>query len=311
MNRRTLLKSIAMVAAGAGFIAGGGSTSAASEQRTSMTKANGTRSPFIAASDGTPLFYKDWGTGRPVVFLASWAMSSDLWQYQMTPMVAHGFRCVAYDRRGHGRSGESSSGYDYDTLADDLAAVMEHLDLRDATMVGHSMSPGEIVRYVSRHGSSRVSRIVMLAPTLPFTLKTADNPDGVPREVFDQIRAQWRHDYPKWLSDNARSFAMPETSQALLDWAARLMMVPSLKCLLDCNQAIIETDFRKELPKIGVPTMVIQGTKDVSAPLELTGRRTAALIPGAQLKIYEDAPHGLMLTHIDRLNGDLIAFAQS
>jgi non-heme chloroperoxidase len=311
MNRRTLLKSIAMVAAGAGFIAGSGNNVVASERKTKMTKATGMRDSFLSASDGTPLFYKDWGAGRPVLFLASWAMSSDLWQYQMTPMVAQGFRCVAYDRRGHGRSAQPSDGYDYDTLADDLAAVMEQLDLREATLVGHSMAPGEIVRYLSRHGQSRISRIVMLAPTTPFMLKTADNPNGIPREAFDQVRAQWRHDYPKWLADNARPFVTAETSQALLDWGARLMMVPSLKCLLDCNQAIIETDFRKELPKVSVPTLIIHGDKDVSAPLELTGRRTAALIPGAQLKIYEGAPHGLMLTHIDRLNGDLIAFAQS
>jgi non-heme chloroperoxidase len=311
MNRRTLLKSIAMVAAGAGFIAGSGNNIVASERSTKMSKANGMRNPFISASDGTPLFHRDWGSGRPILFLASWAMPSDLWQYQMTPMAAAGFRCVAYDRRGHGRSAESSSGYDYDTLADDLAAVMEQLDLREATLVGHSMAPGEIVRYLTRHGQSRVSRIVLIAPTLPFILKTADNPGGVPREMFDQTRAQWHTDYPKWLADNARPFVLPETSQALLDWGMRLMMQPSLKCLLDCNQAIIETDFRKELPKVSVPTLIIHGDKDMSAPLELTGRRTAALIPGAQLKVYEGAPHGLMLTHIERLNHDLIAFAQS
>jgi non-heme chloroperoxidase len=269
------------------------------------------RMPFIAANDGTPLFYKDWGSGPPVVFLASWAMNSDLWQYQMTPMAEQGFRCVAYDRRGHGRSAQPSRGYDYDTLADDLGAVLEQLDLRQATLVGHSMAPGEMVRYLSRHGAGRVSRIVMLAPTTPFILQTADNPDGVPREVFDHTRAIWRRDFPKWLADNSRSFVVADTSQATLDWAMGLMMITSLKAVFDCNQAIIETDFRPELPKIGVPTLIIQGDKDASAPLERTGRQTAQLIPHAELKVYEGAPHGLMLTHIDRLNRDLIAFAQS
>src|SRR5579871_3046404 len=239
MDRRNLLKSAALAVAAAGFSATTGAAPASAETKIkTSTKGTSMRMPFIAAGDGTPLFYKDWGSGKPVVFLASWAMNSDLWQYQMTPMVNEGFRCVAYDRRGHGRSGQPSHGYDYDTLADDFGSVMEQLDLREATVVGHSMAPGEIVRYLSRHGSRRISRIVLLAPTTPFILKTPDNPNGVPREVFDQTRAEWRKDYPKWLADNARPFVMPDTSQAMIDWAARLMMQPSLKCLLDCNQAI-------------------------------------------------------------------------
>jgi len=310
MNRRSVLKSIALMAAGTGLIAGRIPATLAGERRNTTTKVSRIREPFICAGDGSPLFYKDWGAGKPVLFLASWAMNSDLWQYQMTPMVGEGFRCIAYDRRGHGRSGQPSRGYDYDTLADDLAAVIEQLDLREVTLVGHSMAPGEAVRYLTRHGSSRISRLAMVAPTTPFILKTADNPGGVPRERFDQTRAQWCKDYPKWLADNARGFVVADTSQAMLDWAMALMMQPSLKCLLDCNQAIIETDFRAELRKISVPTLIIQGDKDVSAPLELTGRRTAELIPRAHLTVYEGAPHGLMLTQIDRLNRDLVAFAR-
>jgi pimeloyl-ACP methyl ester carboxylesterase len=311
MERRTLLKSLASIAVGAGLLSRSERNLWAGDANHQRSKRITLQTPFIAAGDGTPLFYKDWGTGKPIVFLASWAMNSDLWQYQMTPMVSEGFRCVAYDRRGHGRSGPASQGYDYDTLADDFGTLMEQLDLHEATVIGHSMAPGEIIRYLTRHGSGRVSRIVLLAPTTPFILKTPDNPTGVAREVFDRTRMEWRKDYPKWLADNARPFVMPDTSQAMIDWAARLMMQPSLKCLLDCNQAIIETDFRKELPNIKPPTLIIQGDKDVSAPLDLTGRRTAAMIPGAQLKVYEGAPHGLMLTHIDRLNRDLIAFARS
>ncbi len=311
MDRRNLLKSAALVIAAAGFAAGTGVTASAETNNKTQAKETPMRMPFIAAKGGTPLFYKDWGSGKPVVFLSSWAMSSALWQYQMAPMVSHGLRCVAYDRRGHGRSAEPGSGYDYDTLADDLAAVLEELDLRDVMLIGHSMAPGEMVRYLTRHGSGRVSRMIFVAPTTPFGLKTPDNPQGVEREVFDRARAAWSLDYPKWLTENARGFVVADTSQAMIDWAMRLMMVPSLKTLLDCNQAIIETDFRAELPTVKVPTLIIQGDKDLSAPLDLTGRRTAKLMPNARLVVYEGAPHGLMLTHIDRLNRDLIGFAES
>jgi non-heme chloroperoxidase len=267
--------------------------------------------PYIGAKDGIALYYKDWGSGRNVLFLSSWGLNSDMWQYQMTPMVSQGFRCVAYDRRGHGRSAQPAHGYDYDTLADDLAAVMEQLDLREVTLVGHSMAGGEIIRYLTRHGAGRISRIVLVAPTTPFLLKTADNPDGAPKEVFDQVRAQISVDYPKWLADNARPFFVAGTSQAMMGWVLSLMTTASLKALLDCNQAFVQTDFRAELPKIRVPTLIIQGDKDASTPVDLTGRKSAKLIPGAELKIYEGAPHGLMFTHMDRLNRDLVAFAQS
>jgi pimeloyl-ACP methyl ester carboxylesterase len=269
------------------------------------------RLPFIAAKDATALYYKDWGSGRNVVFASSWGMNSDMWQYQMTPMVSQGFRCVAYDRRGHGRSMQPSHGYDYDTLADDLGALIEQLDLHEATLVGHSMAGGEIVRYLTRHGAGRIRRIVLVAPTTPFILKTPDNPDGVPREAFDHARAQWSADFPKWLADNARPFFVADTSQAMMDWVLHLMTLTSLKALLDCNRAFVETDFRAELPKISVPTLIVQGDKDASTPLDLTGRKTAKLIPGAQLKVYEGAPHGLMFTHINRFNRDLMEFAQS
>ena len=311
MDRRNLLKSFALAAAGAGLLAGGEMEVTAATGSKPASKKPALRMPFISANDGTPLFYKDWGTGKPVMFLSSWAMNSDMWQYQMTPMVNQGLRCVAYDRRGHGRSGQPAQGYDYDTLADDLGAVIEQLDLRQVTLIGHSMAPGEMVRYLTRHGASRVSGMVLIAPTTPFMLKTPDNPDGIPKERFDQTRAQWSKDYPKWLADNARSFGVADTSQAMIDWVIRLMTQPPLKAILDCNQAIIETDFRPELPKVAVPTLIIQGDKDASAPLDLTGRRTLKLIPGAKLTVYEGAPHGLMLTHIDRLNRDLVAFAQS
>jgi non-heme chloroperoxidase len=218
------------------------------------------------------------------------------------------FRCVAYDQRGHGRSEDSGRGYDYDTLADDLALVIDKLELRNVALVGHSMGCGEIVRYVSRHGAERVSRVVLIAPTLPFILKTADNPDGVEESQLEQLRATWMKDLPKWIADNARPFFVPETSQAMVDWAMTMSLQASLKALMDCNRMLTRTDFREELRKFEVPTMVVQGDADVSANLDFTGRRTARLIPNCQLKVYEGAAHGLMLTHIERLNNELARF---
>jgi pimeloyl-ACP methyl ester carboxylesterase len=201
--------------------------------------------------------------------------------------------------------------FDYDTLADDLAAVIDDRDLRGATLVGHSMAAGEIVRYLSRHGAGRVARIVLIAPTTPFVLQTPDNPDGVPNAMFEQTRAQLAADLPGWLADNADPFFVPETSPAMRAWVLSLSLQCSIVAALGCNHAFCETDFRPELPKISVPTLVIHGDKDASTPLELTGRKTAKLIPGAELKVYQGAPHGLMFTHTERLNRDLIAFARS
>jgi pimeloyl-ACP methyl ester carboxylesterase len=310
MVRRELLKSLAM--AGGAVVGGvlGARTVAASARGAagSLPNTSSSHSPYISARDGTPLFYKDWGHGKPVLFVSAWATNSDMWQYQMTPMSEAGLRCIAYDRRGHGRSAQPSDGYDYDTLADDLAAVVAQLDLHQITLVSHSMGGGEVVRYLSRHGAKRANRIVLVSPTTPFLLKTADNPEGVSREVFDKTRAQWRQDWPKWLAENGRASFNAETSQAMVDWFVQMMTQTSLKVALDCNQAIIETDFRAELPKVSVPTLIIHGDKDAFVPLELTGRRTAALIPGAKLIVYEGASHGLMFTQMERLNHDLRSF---
>ncbi|MGO9452130.1 MAG: alpha/beta fold hydrolase [Candidatus Binataceae bacterium] len=311
MDRRDVLKSVAIAAASAGMAAAGASSVSASSARPRGSAAKVLRMPYVEAGDGTTLFYKDWGAGKPIVFIHSWSANSDMWQYQMTPLVARGTRCIAYDRRGHGRSSQPGRGYDYDTLADDLAVVIEQLDLRNATLVGHSMGGGEIARFLSRHGSSRVDRIVLLAPTLPFILQTPDNPGGVPKAVFDQVRAQWSKDFPKWLADNVRPFFGTDASAAMIEWVFAMSAQCPIKVAIDCNHAVTETDFRGELPKITVPTLIIQGDKDVSAPLEFTGRRTAELIPGSHLKVYEGAAHGLMFTHIDRLNGDLLEFVQS
>ena len=301
MNRRILLQSIASAV---------GVTLASSDlgAKTPRPSARRAQPLLIETSDGAALYWKEWGTGKPILFLHSWANSSDLWQYQMIHLSTAGFRCIAYDKRGHGRSNDPGQGYDYDTLADDLATVIKTLDLRQVTLVGHSMGCGEIVRYLSRHGKERVIRIVLVAPTLPFLLKTADNPDGIDKAIAERVRAAWSMDFPKWLTDNTPPFFVPETSRAMLDWGVRMSFQTSLRAAIDCSRAFVETDFRSELPSITLPTLIVQGDADVSAPLERTGRRTAKLIPGSELRVYEKAPHGLMLTHIDRFNADLFAF---
>ena len=267
--------------------------------------------PFAVARDGTRLQCSAWGEGAPVLFLHSWAMQARMWDYQFAALAPHGLRCLGFDRRGHGLSDQPADGYDYDTFADDLAAVIEAQDLRDVTLVGHSMGAGEAVRYLTRHGSGRVKRLALLAPTTPFLTRTPDNPAGLPAAAFEAMRAAWMADFPGWIAENSAAFFTPATSTALMDWAVRMMLEIPLPVALACNRAVAGTDFRAELARVDVPCLVIHGDADVSAPLALTGAPTAALIPGCQLKIYERAPHGLMFTHTDRLNADLLAFTQA
>lgn len=295
MNRRGVLQLTAGATAGAGLV---GMQSAEAKPLL----------PYIERQDKTVIFHKDWGSGKPVLFVHSAGVNSDIWNYQMVPMASAGMRCVAFDRRGHGRSSDPGRGYDYDTLADDLASVVNTLDLRGLTLVGHSMGCAEIVRYLTRHGSGRVKRIALLAPTLPFFMKTSDHPEGIDRSVFQSIRAKWMRDYPKWLADNSPPFFVPETSPQMIEWGTSLAYSTSLHAAVACNVSVTETDFRGELPRITVPTLILHGTADVSCPIGLTGRRAAALIPHSELKVYEGAPHGLLLTHIEQVNADLMRF---
>jgi non-heme chloroperoxidase len=269
----------------------------------------GKRSSFIETRDGTRLHWREWGRGAPMLFVHSWAMRSEMWDYQVAALAERGFRCLAYDRRGHGRSDIPAAGYDYDTLADDLAAVIEALDLSGLTLVGHSMGGCEILRYLTRHGSARVKRIALLAPTAPLMARAPDNPAGVPAEVLEAVRAEWRRDFPKWVADNTAPFFTPETSPALVKWAVDMLLEIPLPVAIACNRAVTETDFRRELRRIEVPTLLLHGDKDASAPLPLTGEPAAALIPNCTFKRYEGAPHGLMFTHRERVNADLAEFA--
>jgi non-heme chloroperoxidase len=264
----------------------------------------------ITTQDGAALFYRDWGAGIPILFLSGWTLNSDMWAYQMEPLSRRGFRCIAYDRRAHGRSSEPGRGYDFDTLAEDLADVVQALRLEYVTLVGHSFASGEIVRYLSRHGTDKVARVVLVSPAaIPFLLRTADNPGGIDSEVIEQARRAFLSDFPGWAEANAEPYFGPGTSRAVIDWTIGMMTQTSLLAAGELNRIQMSTDFRPELARIEVPTLIIHGDKDASAPLELTSRPAAALIPGARLEVYEGGPHGLYFTHKERLNQDLACFA--
>lgn len=263
----------------------------------------------VRTRDGTTLFYQSWGEGRPVVLLHSWGFSSRMWTYQTAHLSGKGLRCIAYDRRGHGRSDQPSHGYDMDALSDDLADVLEACDARDAVLIGHSMGGAEIVRYAARYGLSRVARIVLLAPMTPFFMQTPDNPHGVPAEVLAQVRNEWQSDFPGWIARNKQPFFTPETSPAMMDWLIRELEQISLPVAMACNRMLVETDLRADLAKVDRPTLVLHGDMDESTPLDITGKPTAKGIEGAILKVYPGAPHGLFVTHKDQVNRDIEAFA--
>jgi len=268
-------------------------------------------SPPVRTRDGVGLFVRDWGEGRPVLFVHSWAMQSAMWAYQVADLSDQGLRCVAFDRRGHGRSDIPAGGYDMDTFADDLAAVIEQMDLKDVVLVGHSMGCGEIIRYVARHGSARVARIALLAPSTPDVLQSPDNPHGAPRAWWEATWTAWAKDFPGWVEQNKAPFFTPRTSPALADWATRILLETPAPIAIATSRAMVNTDLRGDLARVDRPTLVLHGDKDASAPLDATGRPTAAGIRGAVLKVYPGAPHGLFLTHMDQVNADLLAFARS
>ncbi len=310
MDRRTLMRSAASGAVSACFL--GGMTDNALKAHAASLPLRPRTGDFVETPDGTRLGFTDWGTGKPVVFVHAWALPSPMWDYQIGALAEQGLRCIAYDRRGHGRSSKPGSGYDCDTLADDLSALLTQLDLHDVTLVSHSFGSAEVVRYLSRHGAGRVAKIALIAPAaLPFVMRTQDNPNGIPAQQLEFFRTKiLQADFPKWLEDGKKAFFVAETSPSLQDWVKDLMLTTPLPVAIETSRRTA-TDFRKELPAISVPTLIIHGDKDVSAPIDLTGRPAAALIPKAQLRVYEGAPHGIFLTHKDRLNADLIGFIKA
>ncbi|MBC8136877.1 MAG: alpha/beta hydrolase [Fibrella sp.] len=271
--------------------------------------------PFIETSDGVRLFYHDWGTGQPVVFVHGWTIGADSWEYQTTFLASHGLRCIAYDQRGGGRSSQPWDGYGYDTLADDLAALLDQLDLYEATLVGHSMGCGEIARYLSRYGSSRVSKTVLISTTTPHLVKTTDNPDGIEITLFYETLTRLIADRPKYLADIAPGFfgqGLPgcAVSPEMAQWGINLALQASLKASIDLFRTNAEGDLRADMGAFTVPTLIIHGDADTTATIELTARKTASAIANSRLAVYEGAPHGLFLTHTERLNSDLLGFIQ-
>jgi len=262
------------------------------------------------------IFYKDWGSGDPVVLSHGWPLNSDSWESQMLFLSSNGYRTVAHDRRGNGRSTQTWSGNDMDTYADDLAAVIDELDLRNITLVGFSTGGGEVVRYMTRHGAGRVKRLVLVSAIPPFMIRTPDNPGGVPVEVFEELRAGSLADRAQLYRDLADgpfygANRNQKPSQGVRDEFWREGMSSGSKNSYDCIAAFSETDFREELKKIDVPTLVIHGTDDQVVPFEVGGKASAAMIPGAVLKPYDGAPHGLTNTHKAMLNQDLLEFIRS
>ena len=269
----------------------------------------------ITAQDGTEIYYKDWGEGPVVTFSHGWPLSSDAWDVQMLFLAQHGFRVVAHDRRGHGRSSQASTRNDMDGYADDLAAVLNTLDLTGATLVGHSTGGGEVARYIGRHGTDRVAKAVLIAAVPPLMLRTAENPEGLPLEVFDGLRAGLAKDPSQFYQELAPQFyganrTGSTVSQGMLDQFWLWSMEAGLKNSYESIKAFSETDFTEDLKKFDIPTLVMHGEDDQIVPVKDSARKSARLIAGAREIYYPGAPHGLTATHQDRVNADLLAFIQ-
>ena len=270
----------------------------------------------ITTKDDTEIYYKDWGEGPVVTFSHGWPLSSDAWDGQMLFLVHNGFRVVAHDRRGHGRSSQASSGNDMDGYADDFAAVIEALDLKDAILVGHSTGGGEVTRYIGRHGTKRVAKAVLIAAVPPIMLKSATNPEGLPMEVFDSMRSSLTKDRSQFYKDLATQFyganrPGAKVSQGILDQFWLWSMQAGLKNAYESIKAFSETDFTEDLKKIDVPTLVMHGEDDQIVPVKDSAVKTARLIRGAKEIYYPGAPHGLTATLQDQVNADLLAFLRS
>ena len=270
--------------------------------------------PYIKTAEQFSLFYSDYPGDEPVVFAHAWALNGDMWSYQLTDLMTAGFRCITYDRRGHGRSDRPPTGYDIDTLADDLAAVIEGLDLYGITLIGHSMGTAEVVRYLTRHGAGRIARVVLSGTVTPMLLQGPDNPDGIPDDAVAQVRSVMLRDIGDWMEISGKAeyfYGEHRVSQQLQDWTLNTIAAVPLPILTQTSDAFVRADFRSELTELTVPTLVIHGTADASMPIDLTARKTASLIPDCHFVTIDGAGHGLYLSESPRYNAALLEFITS
>ncbi|HEY0282807.1 MAG TPA: alpha/beta hydrolase [Rhizomicrobium sp.] len=311
-SRRTTLLGAAAVAATVSLLP----ASAAPRRPGHATPQGESTMSSIKTKDGTEIFYKDWGTGQPVVFSHGWPLTADDWDAQMLFFLAHGYRVIAHDRRGHGRSSQTATGNDMDTYADDLAALTAALDLKNAIHIGHSTGGGEVARYLGRHGASRVAKAVLVGAVPPLMLKTDANPGGLPREVFDGFRAQVAANRAQFYQDVPipfYGFNRPgaKVSEGIKQNWWRQGMMGSIKSHYDCIKAFSETDFTEDLKKIDVPTLILHGDDDQIVPIGASALLSAKLVKNATLKVYPGFPHGMCTTQPEVLNADLLAFAKA